>query len=363
MGSFALPLVVATAIAVSAPQAATPSVAPPPAVLFVRHVGNQRIQALERQLSDELGLVLDDFATFTLDAPGEDFWSLALEAQITQATPLVTRYDAVAAIWLTGSEGAGYYLHLVALQSGRTLVRTFEARRAAAIGTLALAVRELLGAAYMFEPPPPAVATALDPLVQSVVEELRQEHPLAPAPSATEVVPSESNRPRWRSVVTATTAGGLAGQRGPSTLWGASLAAELAYHRLWVSLGADLGWQSGEGAGLNFQRQVVQPRLAIAWQLTRGALAIAPGAALGVAFEQWSAAGEGPSQGFSRARVVVGADLQLRYPLTDTLAVVMIPGLSVAHQQLTLERRSDGRTAATTPELAWGLRLGVVLGL
>src|SRR5207302_1488601 len=88
--------------------------------------------------------------------------------QIAEVLPDATRNGAMAVVWLSFPLHHQVMLHLVALGSGRALVRTIETNRSPiSEATLALMARELLGTAYLFEPPAD-VPLQIHEVVQSV---------------------------------------------------------------------------------------------------------------------------------------------------------------------------------------------------
>jgi hypothetical protein len=94
-------------------------------------------------------------------------------------------------------------LHLVALGSGRALVRTIETDRSpVSERTLALMARELLGTAYLFESPSSVPAE-----VTEVVRSVKKEIPPEPEPAKVEAPPPLPPPPRpwsaWLRVQTA----------------------------------------------------------------------------------------------------------------------------------------------------------------
>src|SRR5262245_51764537 len=101
----------------TAPSGAV-SVEAPGTMLFLRHPATAPIAGLEQRLADDLGLILDGFATILVEIGDAAFWTAPLEDQIDRVSPLAERYRAAATAWLSQSGSGRYLLHLVALQNG-----------------------------------------------------------------------------------------------------------------------------------------------------------------------------------------------------------------------------------------------------
>ncbi|MDP3235427.1 MAG: hypothetical protein Q8N26_21775 [Myxococcales bacterium] len=135
-------------------EAGTVRVNAPPVVVMIRAATNASEQRRERRLFDELGVVLDDFMLMALDAEQPNFARLPLADQIASVLPVAQANGAQIVVWLSFPLQNQVMLHLIALGSGRALVRTIESERSSvAESTMALMARELLGTAYLFEPP------------------------------------------------------------------------------------------------------------------------------------------------------------------------------------------------------------------
>jgi hypothetical protein len=173
-----------TALAMSLLLSAEPlprvqvSLQAPPVVLMVRAGTSQAQQRRERKLYDELAVALDGFMLMSQDADREGFERLPLSEQIAAVLPVAQGNGASIVVWLGFPLPNQVMLHLIALGSGRALVRTIESDRSSvAESSLALMARELLGTAYLFEPPK---SVPLE--VQAVVTTVKQQIGVAAAP-------------------------------------------------------------------------------------------------------------------------------------------------------------------------------------
>lgn len=156
---------------------------PPPVLVMVRTPGPPAFERTEQRLHEELTLLLDSFMVLATPLEAPDFPRLPLAQQLAAVLPVSKANDAVAVVWLAEPMPGQLMLHLVAMSTGRTLVRTLEFdRRSQSEGALALMLRELLGTAFLFEPPQ-AVEAALRPVVKAVRGTLPASPEVAPAPA------------------------------------------------------------------------------------------------------------------------------------------------------------------------------------
>jgi len=169
-------------------------VSTPPVLVMVRTPGNSSFERSQQRLHEELTLLLDSFMVILTSADSKDFSRKPLADQISIVLPISRANDAVAAVWLAEPLPGQMMLHLVAMGTGRTLVRTLEFdRKSQSENVLALMLRELLGTAFLYEPVP-KVPTAVRSLVSQVrrtmppLDELVPPPPAPPRPPAPEPV-------------------------------------------------------------------------------------------------------------------------------------------------------------------------------
>jgi len=217
----ALGLLAAAAVAsFGAPPAAQAQAdAGPPTLLMLQVARTPRARQREGRLATKLGLALGEFMVIRVDAPSDDFSRMSLDAQIEMVKPLTERYKASGVTWMVAGRSRALMLYLVAGQTGRTLVRTVEAtRRQAKLETfLALAVRELLGTAYLFD----EQAKKRNPAVNRVVAAVRREI----VPTRTIVAP-QPKPIGWGVIAGIASSGGISRRTKSDLALGGKLAIE-----------------------------------------------------------------------------------------------------------------------------------------
>lgn len=202
----------------------------PPVVMMIRAATNPAQQKRERKLYDELALALDGFMLMAQDAEQSDFHKQSLSDQLASVLPVAQKNDAQIVVWLGFPLANQVMLHVVALGSGRALVRTIESDRSpVAESTLALMARELLGTAYLFDPPK-SVPLEVRNVVQSVRKQIDAVQP-APPPPPVVVAPAPKPEPivesgRWAVWLRAESGAPLAGQVDAAPSLGLSLGLE-----------------------------------------------------------------------------------------------------------------------------------------
>ncbi len=154
----------------------------PPVLVMVRTSGNSSFEKSQQRLHEELTLLLDSFMVILTPVEAKDFARKPLADQIAIVLPLSRKDDAVAVVWLAEPLPGQMMLHLVAMGTGRTMVRTLEFdRRSQSENVLALMLRELLGTAFLYEPVP-QIPTAVRTLVAAVRKTMPDIDELVPPP-------------------------------------------------------------------------------------------------------------------------------------------------------------------------------------
>lgn len=207
---------------------------PPPVLIMVHIEGPPAFLATQEGLREELSLLLDGFMVMSTPVEKDDFARLSLAEQLAAVLPVTKANEAVAAVWLAQPLKGQLMLHLVAMGTGRTLVRTIEFdRKSQSPSALALMLRELLGTAFLFEP-----TVAQPEEVKVVVEKVRDT--VAPLPPIV-APPPQPSAPglRWEVGGGGLVEAGLAGGSGPSSRYGgaAEVAGRLGPLRLGVEVG------------------------------------------------------------------------------------------------------------------------------
>lgn len=217
-------------------------VAEAPSVVVLHTRASPEIGQREKKLYDALTLALDAFAVMLTPPDRDDFAGLTLPEQVSLALPQTetTGVGAVAVVWLVRPAPRQVMVHLVARNTGRTLVKTVETTSGPdAEATLALVVKELLGAAFLFEPPA-SLPPGLGPVVQSVRTQVAPPQPAAPAPPPVEVEKRVAVAPMHR--VVAVGAGRFGGQVGGPLRAGLHAAfGAFVWERLVLSATVELG--------------------------------------------------------------------------------------------------------------------------
>jgi hypothetical protein len=160
--------------------------------MMIRAATTVEGQRREQRLFDELGLALDGFMLLNQKSDQPDFARHSLSDQIAAVLPEAKRNNAMAVVWMSFPLANQVMLHLVALGSGRAFVRSIETDRSpVSEAALALMARELLGTAYLFEPPASVPAE-----VKEVVRTVKQEIPAEPVPTLA-AVPAPPTGAPW----------------------------------------------------------------------------------------------------------------------------------------------------------------------
>lgn len=238
--------------ALAAPRAQV-SATPPPVVILIRAATTPETERRERKLFDELGFALDGFMVMGRPASVPRFPLMPLAEQIAAVLPDARDNEALAVVWMSFPLSGQVMLHLVALGSGRTFVRTIETdKTTASEASLALMARELLGTAYLFEKP-----GQVPEEVAKVVEGVRATIAPAPAVAPAAVTAPEESHPLSVWVDTALgypLAGGVGAV--PVLQLGASVRVQLpAAFEVGLGLGAGVGEVSRLGtSGAGFLR-------------------------------------------------------------------------------------------------------------
>jgi hypothetical protein len=202
----------------------TVSTSPP--VMLLQTAANPETSRREQRLFEQLGLVLDDFSVLMTPPPVNDFVKKTLPDQIAAVIPDASNEGAVAVIWLNIPAPEQIMLNLVAIGTGRTLVRTVEvAKSPNAERTLAMMLRELLGTAYLFERSqavPPAIQKVVDQVTHDVAQPATAQQHLEPPPPE-----PPSSKERFFVSAQLLAASGIAGQLGDSFRPGLEPSAEI----------------------------------------------------------------------------------------------------------------------------------------
>lgn len=355
MSALTSPLLLAAALSAVMPPTIARAHEPPPeppTILMLRLAAAREAATIERRLFNELGLVLDDFALISAAPPSDDFERHALTEQLGEVHSLVEMYGATAVVWITQTSDDLLLLSLVAVDTGRTFARLVTLDNApTAAARLALAVRELLGTAYLFEE---NVATQPEP-VQQVVSDLRS----AVAKDAAPPPPAAASR--WGAALGVVSASPLSRHRGPGQTWGLALTTQL---RIRGDAFAGLELLARQGpARLVPERSIdgwgarASALAAYRWQL--GAFRAGPVASAGV--DWWHAAvqlGAAPTRVLDVKRLVLGLGGQIDWRFSDVGAVTLGIRADYFQHRVFVHRRSTGLIELSSPAWEWSSTLG-----
>jgi len=320
----------------------------------------------ERRLFGELELALDSFTIETVPSGDPRFSLLPISEQISRVQPLVERTGAVATIWIEETGGGAILLHLVALTTGRALIRIVEARRGPDVeAELALTVRELLGEAYLFGPKPES--PAMEQVVAEVQEKVAPLPPPAPPPSPP-IAPrgDEPARPAPTLGLAplGSVSGGIWGHAGPSIRAGGGLAVEwppgaaLFARASFVAVkGPDAQVRDGVVVGFG-----VAPGLSLGYRWRSGPIGVGP--LLGIAVPYTSlttVVGEGDDQTFTWWGFRATAGLELAVTVLDDLFLFVDGLFGFEAIRESFERASDRGTVLTTPFVEWEMLFGLMI--
>jgi hypothetical protein len=331
-----------------------------PVLVVLLAGGTAEVREREQRFVAEVGLALDGFDVATEEAGNVSFGSLSLPEQLDLIRPIAARPRVVAVTWLWERDSSYTMLHLVALSTGRALVRIVEAEQGPNTEVeLALSTRELLGEAFLFAPPqePGELGRIVGEAQDRVVRHL---------PAATAAGPEQDEgEPLRIGLMPFFTVGtGVLGHRGPSTLLGGGLAGEL---RPWAGLFLQLSVAGLAGPRADTRDGEIRsgglaPRLASGYDWEIGPLMLGP---IIEGSLRWSAIqmklGSGDQQNFNRLRLRAGAGLDLRLRLGKNLALLAQTTVGVIGKRESFNRLSDGSTVLTTPLLDFQAIVGLMI--
>lgn len=304
----------------------------------------------EQRFVNELELALDGIQIRTIKPEDSDFSDLPLRKQIERVRPLIERHGAAAAAWLDEVSADLMLLHMVAVSSGRALARLIEIEPRAGFETdLALAARELLGTAFLFQEPPVNRPSPIRRVVESVRQEAAGE--LLKPPSLC-----------WSATSYADLEGGVWGHSGPSILVGGTLALAVGYRagltgRL--SLGAKAGPLEGRDKTVSLFRAAAGPGVLYLFDL--GPVLLGP--ALDLQINWLLARVNDPHSSrrrFTHWMYRISAGLELHWQLAQRFALAAGAGLGVTPEREAYRYEAIDHTVLVTPYVSWETRLGLV---
>jgi len=325
-------------------DASSPHSQKPTVLLFLVASAPADIQR-EKQFVEELGLALDGFSIRPMPMTEPSFSSVPLSTQLQIMAQHTRDHNAVASVWLEHPSLDSVFLHLVALSTGRALVRIIEADDTpSAASELAFSAQELLAQAYMFDDV--ARPSAVDDVVDGVTEKLRPK-------------PEEHHRVGLLPFFQAR--GGIIGAIGPSVQPGGGIALHLRFHRvLFLRLstaflsgpkhtsdsGAITGWSIRPaidiGASWTVRRISIGPMATIAAPLSRAEFLL----------------GEGSVETFTWFNVHGALGLAMGIRLQEAVHLTLDAGVGGSPVRKRFRQLSNRDFVLAAPFLDWSTRVG-----
>ena len=339
-----------------------------PVLLMLKTATSPKAAAREDRFVEELGMVLDG-VSIQIERPADpEFAAHALGGQIAHVRSLIDKHGAVAATWLTEASPDMLLLHLVVVSTGRALVRLVETRPRPGFETdLALAARELLGTAFLFDRAPgPAGGDPIATVVESVRE---QAAPPAPAPivHVAPPPPPPPSEPSWAVATELRFEGGIVQARGPRFYPGGALALD---RRMFAGLhgrlsatayGGPLGSRRAEEEILEW---AVQPGLALGYRWDLGGTTLGPWLeAQALLSNVTTQVDGGDRQEFRSWRLRMAAVLDLRIRVSGRVDLLLAAGLIATPQRDVYRRELSEKVMLASAYLSWEGRMGLVVHL
>jgi len=334
-------------------RAGETSKADKPPVVMVCMVGNDEpSQVREQRFVVDLKLAMDGFEIKQIETGMKDFTTLTLPEQLGRIRPFVDEFDAVATVWLEPAGSDAVLLHLVALSTGRALVRIVAARSGPDTEKeLALAAEELLGEVYLFSPRHPNEA------VTRVVTQVKNE---------VIAIEPETEGLRVGAMPLFQLGSGIYGQKGPSLLVGGGLGMEIwpwnglfLQPRLSFLAGPRGQPHDGLVSGLR-----LAPGLLAGYDFRVDRFLVGPFIGLEAIYSLADMAlGRGDVHTYSWWNFRGSAGLDLRWRATDRFFIGIQPAIGAYPIRKHFTRLSDKSNILVTPFLDWSMALMVVVFL
>jgi hypothetical protein len=328
-------------------------------VVVVFFIGESHSQvSSEQRFAMELGLSLDRFDVRRVSLPAGEFATAPMPERLRVIEEHSQRHHAVATTWLEHDPNDRVLLNVVALSTGRALLRIVEARRTPSTeADLALAAEELLGEAYLFE------SAVRDRAVADIVAKVKNSVPQVE--SEPDAGPDSSQAvvgllPFFRIGT------GLGGDPGAYLRTGGGMGVEVRWSQglfgrvgLSVLAGPRETFVDGSMSGV-----CLSPELNAGYIWPVGPLFL--GAVAEMAF-QWNkvdmVVGSGGSQSFDWFGLRAAAGLDARIPLDPRLSIVVDGLVGLVSQRRAFRRLSDSSMVIATPRVDWTAVVGLMVWL
>lgn len=325
-------------------------------VLLLKLAKTPNKKQREARFADELRLHLDEMKVKELKPEGPAFGEQALSKQIATVRPILEREKALAAIWLVQDAPKLLLLHVVAVSTGRALVRMIETEvESGAEAELAMTTRELLGTAYIFDLDPSEADTPLGKAVETVKNKVAPPEPLPQEPA------------KVSFLISAAVAGGIAGHKGPSLNAGGEVGLERSIFNGNLSIRGGLGAYGGplgKKSGLEASGFQIAGLLGILYLWETGPVSLGPFVGLSAGLSHLSLkAGDSKPTAFTEWLVRVNASLEVRIPFTEIMELMIEGGLSGSPKRDIFHKKSDNSVIYASPFLNWYANVGLVIHL
>jgi len=335
-----------------------------PVLLLVLTASGGEVAERERRMFSELELALDDFAIETVPSGDPEFARLPMSEQLSRVQPFVDRSGAVATTWVEETGSGTVLLHLVALTTGRALVRIVQASEGPDTeAELALSVRELLGEAYMFGPTPES--PAMEQVVAEVQEKVAPAVVTIPVPPAPPPEEPPAPPPTLGLAPFGVVSGGIWGHEGPHIRAGGGIVVEwppgaALFGRASFVFAKGPDAQVHDGLIVGFG---VAPGLTLGYRWRRGPIGVGPLLSVSAPYSSVTMVlGKGDDQTFDWWSFRATAGLELAVSVADDVSLFVDGAFGVQAVRQVFERASDrDPPVMSTPFVEWEMVLGLMV--
>ncbi len=320
-------------------------------VLIVLMLGeDEGSRRRDQRFVTELKLALDGFNIKRIERGVDDFPSLLLSERLEHIRPFVEEFDAVATTWIEDTGDKAILLNMVALSTGRALVRIVETQGGPGAETaLALVAQELLGEAYLFSVKQEKEA------IERVVKQVK-----------TEVIEGyvEDEGLRVGVVPVFKAGGGVYGHKGPSMMVGGGVGVEIwpnenLFLRLGIVYSALPRKRPEDGIVTGWG---LAPSLSIGYDWALSRLLIGPVFGVAATYSLYDMyLGGGDNETFSWWNFHGSIGLDARLAITKRFLILLSPGLGLYPLRKFYTRVSNSSVILQTPFIDWNITIGVLI--
>lgn len=320
------------------------------ALLVLGVAGEGSGAARVRRFTEELSLTLEQMPVRLVIPPGSrDFFTLSSTEQIKIVRMLSAQKNAPAVVWISESGDGVLLLHMVAIRTGRAMIRLLKSSDNAGFEKdLALAAAELLGTLYLFNTPPKGannvVAKAINNVRKKTSPPVRQDKTFA------------------FSAAGRVEAGALGGA-GPRWFGGGAISLEASIaDGLFMRLNTDVGAGPIDVPSYDADLKTlsVAPGLGVLYLWERGRWLLGPALDFQLCWTQASVKIRGETkQAVQTLQVRATTSLEARRQVFSNMSILIGAGAVVTPQQDSYRLKHTHETIFAT----WNLGLSIKLGL